>query len=345
MDRRSFLRAGLGAVGVAAASPLLAACGGGSSSSTTSSGLTTISYQLSWIKNFQFGGDYIADSKGYYKAQGLKVNLLAGGPNTAVDPIVQSGKALIGQSSPDFTANAVAKGADLKIIGANYQKSPFCIMSRADKPIRTPADLAGKKIGIQAANEVAWGAFLKLAKVDPSSFTKVPVQFDITPVISGDVDGFWAYVNDDVINMREKGADPVVMLLADFGYDVMTATYTVRSDSLTDKAKRAQIVSFLKGDLKGWQDAVADPGLVADLTVNTYGKGNGLKVDEQKACATATNEIMVTDETKAHGLSTMSDTLISGTIKSLAAAGITANPDLFDTSVLDEIFNGSATVS
>ncbi|OHV32046.1 MULTISPECIES: ABC transporter substrate-binding protein [Pseudofrankia] len=344
MDRRSFLRAGLGAAGVAAVGPLLAACGD-DSSSTTSSGLTKISYQFSWIKNFQFGGEYIADSKGYFKAQNLAVDLLAGGPNTAVDPIIQSGKALLGQSSPDFTANAVAKGADLKIIGANYQKSPFCIMSRPEKPIRTPADLAGKKIGIQASNEVAWAAFLKLAGVDASTLTKVPVQFDITPVVSGDVDGFWAYVNDDVIRMKEQGTEPVVMLLADFGYEVMTATYTARADSLTDKTKRDQIVRFLKADLKGWQDAVADPQLVADLTVNTYGKGNGLELAEQKECAASTNAIMVTDDTKAHGLSTMSEELIAGTITSLAAAGITAKPDLFDTSVLEEVYGGKATVS
>jgi len=347
LDRRSFLRLGAGAAGLAVAGPLLAACGGSSSSGAagSSGGLTKVSYQLSWIKNFQFGGEYVADSKGYFKANGLAVDLLAGGPNVAMDAIVQSGKALIGQSSPDFTANAVAKGAKLKIIGANYQKSPFCIMSRPDRPITTPQDLIGKKIGIQSTNEVAWAAFLKLAGIDAAKVTKVPVQFDLTPLTSGEVDGFWGYVNDDVVHLQEQGVDAQVLLLADHGYKLMTGTYTVRADTLTDKAKRAQVVSFLKGDIKGWQDAVADPGLTAKLTVGTYGKGNGLDEADQQKSAAATNELMVSADTQAHGLMWMSDQQVSDTLATLSAAGVEADEDLFDTSVLADVFGGSATVA
>jgi ABC-type nitrate/sulfonate/bicarbonate transport system substrate-binding protein len=343
MDRRQFLRAGFGATGLIAAAPLLAACG--SSSSGSSGSLTSMAYQLSWIKNFQFGGDYIADNKGYYKAQGLTVDLLSGGPTTVVDPIVETGKALVGQSSPDLTANAVAKGAKLKIIGANYQKSPFCIMSLPKKPIRTPADFAGKKIGIQASNEVAWSAFLKLSGVDPSSFSKVPVQFDLTPLTDGEVDGFWGFLNDDVVHLQEQGFKPTVLLLADYGYKLMTSTYSVRADSLTDKDKRSEIVKFLKADIKGWQDAVADPALVAKLSVDIYGKTNGLQLADQQKSAAATNQIMVSADTKAHGLMWMSDAAISGTLQTLAAAGIKADKSLFDTTVLQDVFNGSAEVS
>jgi len=347
LDRRSFLRLGAGVTGLAVAGPLLAACGGssGSSSATTGSGLTTLSYQLSWIKNFQFGGEYVADSKGYFKANGLAVDLLAGGPNVAVDSVVQSRKALVGQSSPDFTANAVAKGAELTIIGANYQKSPFCIMSLPSKPITKPEDLIGKKIGIQSTNEVAWAAFLKLAGIDPSKLTKVPVQFDLTPLTSGEVDGFWGYSNDDVVHLQEKGVDAQVLLLADHGYKLMTGTYTVRTDTLKDKAKRAQVVSFLKADIKGWQDAVADPALTAKLTVDTYGKGNGLELSDQQKSAESTNSLMVSADTEAHGLMWMTDQLISDTLATLSAAGVKAGESLFDTSVLAEVFGGGTTVS
>jgi ABC-type nitrate/sulfonate/bicarbonate transport system substrate-binding protein len=348
MDRRSFLRLSGGAAGLALASPMLAACGSSSGSKVASSGgatsLADINYQLSWIKNFQFDGEYIADDKGYYKANGLRVNLLSGGPNSATDAIVQSGKALIGQSSPDFTANAIAKGADLKIIGANYQKSPFCIISLAKKPIRTPQDLVGKKIGIQSTNEVAWTAFLKLSGIDRSQLQQVPVQFDISPLTTGAIDGFWGYSNDDVIHLQEKGVAVEYMLLADYGYKLLTATYTVRSDSLTDKAKRAQVVSFMKADIKGWQDAVADPELGAELTVSKYGKSLNLAVSDQQKSAAATNLLMVTPDTKSHGLMWMTDEAISSTVSTLAAGGVQADKSIFTTEILEEVFHGGTTV-
>src|SRR6218665_128573 len=116
MNRRAFLKSS-GAV--ALATPFLLS----GRFASAAEDLGEISYQLGWVKNFQFAGEYIADSKGYFTQQGLKVSLLSGGPGVSAEPIVLSGKALVGQNSTDNTANAVAKGAPLKIIGTNYQKS------------------------------------------------------------------------------------------------------------------------------------------------------------------------------------------------------------------------------
>ena len=78
---------------------------------------------------------YIADTKGYYKAAGFsQVNSSAGGPTVQQDAAWSRGKALVGISSPDITGAAILKGAPLKIIGAQYQKNPFCIMSLAEQP-------------------------------------------------------------------------------------------------------------------------------------------------------------------------------------------------------------------
>ena len=175
MNRRDLLRFGGGAVLLGGAAPaLLAACGSDSKSSsttaakatTTAAGATpggstapagsgpaadlgTLNYQLSWIKNVEFAGAYIADTKGYYKAAGFSaVNLIAGGPvGQPAEVVVAAGKALVGISSPDITAAAITKGAQLVIIGAQYQKNPFAIMSPGPAPIKTPEDMFGKKIG------------------------------------------------------------------------------------------------------------------------------------------------------------------------------------------------------
>ncbi len=162
LDRRSFLRLGaVGTAGLALAgggglSAFLAACGSSKKSSSTGTSAAgsattaggakqsfgTLDYQLSWIKNDEFSGEYIADTNGYYIQQGFSsVNLISGGPNVQQDAVVASGKAFIGISSPDITSPAILQGADLIIIGAQYQKNPFAIMSLASKPIHTPQEM------------------------------------------------------------------------------------------------------------------------------------------------------------------------------------------------------------
>jgi hypothetical protein len=242
-------------------------------------------------------------------------------------------------------ANAIAKGADLTCIGASYQKNNCCIASLASAPLRTPQDLIGKKIGVQTINLVVWHAFLKLNKIAPSSVNLVPVQFDFTPLASGEVDGFFGQANDDVVDLRSHGYDVHSLLFADFGYDMINGIYSVRSDSLIDKTKRAQLVAFMKAEILGWQDAVKDPTLGARLTTEVYGKGNGLDPKITLTSCQITNDFMVSADTQQHGLFWMTPAGIEKTIKSLGAAGIKAAPDRFTNEILEEVFQGKSSLT
>jgi ABC-type nitrate/sulfonate/bicarbonate transport system substrate-binding protein len=342
MNRRAFLR-NLGGAGAFLA--LANAPGMGTRARAADVSLQRIAYQCSWIKNFQFAGEYIADYKHYYEKCGLAVDLLAGGPGVIVDPIVVSGKALVGQSAADFMSNAIAKGAPLRCIGASYQKNNCCIMSMSKQPLRTPQDMIGKKIGVQVINTVIWHAFLKLNKIDLDKITLVPVQFDFTPLISREVDGFFGEQNDDAVDLKLRGYDVHSMLLADFGYNLINGTYSVRADSLADKTKRAQLVAFMRAEVLGWQDAIKDPALGGRLTAETYGKGNGLDSKVQEASCLATNEFMVSPDTDRHGLFWMTPEIVEKTIATLAAAGVKAKPEFFTNEILEEVFQRKSTLS
>ena len=267
LDRRSFLRRGAaGGIGVAllgtgGMSAILAACG--SSSKPSSSGPTTtvggvtdlgeLTFQLSWIKNVEFAGEYIADTNGYYKGAGFsKVTLLSGGPGVAQDSIVAAGKALVCISAPDITSSAIKNGAPLVTIGAQYQKNPFAIMSLANKPIKTPQDMIGKKIGVQATNEAVWNAFLKANNIDPGSITKVPVQFDPTPLTTGEVDGWFSFITNEPNDLKASTST------RSRSFSPTTATRSCRrrtwSHRLAHEQPRDKIKAMLVAEIKGWKD-------------------------------------------------------------------------------------------
>ncbi len=348
MDRRSLLRGAGGLAVLGASSALLAACGGDSSSSSSSpssggaKSLGALNYQLSWIKNVEFAGAYIADTKGYYTAAGFSsVNLMAGGPSVAQDAVVASGKALIGISSPDITAAAILKGAPIVIIGAQYQKNPFAIMSLASAPINSPQDMIGKKIGVQATNEPVWNAFLKANSLDPAKITKVPAQFDPSPLVSKEVDGWFSFFTNEPNLLKTQGVDTAIMLLNDHGYPLVSETYVVKKASLT--SDRDKVKGALIGDIKGWTESVADPKAGASLAAGKYGKDLKLDEAEQTLESTAQNTVVSTADTKANGLFTITDELIDETIKTLALGGVTITKDqLFDLSVLKEVNSENA---
>ena len=336
MDRRTFIKLS----GATLAAPALIS----SRAFAAQPKFGEIAYQLGWVKNFQFAGEYIADHEGMFAEEGIKVKLLAGGPSVSAEPIVISGKALVGQNSTDNTANAVSKGAPLKIIGTNYQKSPSSIISLASKPLTAPKDLIGKTIGIQVNNQVIWSVFLKINGIEPSQVNTVPAQHDFTPLVSGELDGFFGFPNDDVIQLKNKGHDVVYLLFADHGCPMFTCNYIATEQSLADKETRAQLVAFMRGAIRGWQEAIVNPALSAKLTVEVYGKGNGLDPKAQEMSAAATNALMVTSDTEAHGLFWMTEKAIDESIATLAAAGVEAKKDLFTNEILEEALQGKSRI-
>lgn len=345
LGRRAFLRGLGGGAVILAGGGVLAACGGAASGgSSASASSSAAALQLCYLKNVQFAGSLVADNNGFYKKAGLDVTITAGGPNLAVEPVVQSGKALLGITHTAQAINAIDGGADLVVIGAGYQKNPFCIVSKADAPISGPADLVGRKIGVSAANLPVWQAFLKANGIDESTVKVVTIAFDPTPLASGEVDGFVAFYTNEPSLLEAKGVKTKTFLLNDAGYPLLEDVYVAKKSTLNDKDARARLVSFMTAEAQGWQAAIADPTMAATLAVTKYGVDLKLDQAQQVKQANLQNELVVSSVTKEHGLFWMSDADIASTVRSLTLGGANAKTEMFTNSVLQEVFAKGPTV-
>jgi ABC-type nitrate/sulfonate/bicarbonate transport system substrate-binding protein len=327
------------AAGSSAATTGSAATSSAPASSAAPADLGTLNYRLSWIKNSEFAGAYLADANSYYKQQGFSsVNLIAGGPSAQPAEVdVSSGKALVGISAPDSVAQAISQGGKLTIIGAQYQKNPFAVMSLASSPIKTPQDMYGKKFGLQSANQTVWDAFVAASGIDDSKIIKFPAQFDPTPLVQGQCDCWFSFITNEPNLLKVQEVDTYTFLLADFGYPLVNEVLVVATDSITSKAD--ELKAFLKGEIMGWHDVYKDPAKAAQLTVGTYGKDLGLDATEQTLEVRSENELIWTDDTKANGILTITDDLIAKNIDTLGKAGLKITADaLFDLSLLKAVY-------
>jgi len=322
----------VGIASVVAAVALLAGCTGNTPSSNS---LTDTTMQLGWIANVENMGPYVALDKGYYKAEGLHTTIIPGGPSVTVEPLVVSGKALVGLGSTDTVAKAILQGAPIKIVAASLQKNPTSIMSLASAPVNTLKDMVGKRLCIQASGQDILKTVLAANKIDPNSVEFVPANFDPSPLVTGQCDAFTSFLNNQPITLAAQGVKTKTFPLSDYGYNVFSDVFIVSDSTLADTAKRAAVVKMISATARGWRSALDDTDSAASLMVSNYGKNQNLDLAQQKLGAKTYLDLVETDEVKEHGLLTMSDAAIKANIATLSSLGINITAaTLFDTSLL-----------
>ena len=337
----------------------LAGCGSDSDGDSSGSDAADESYgeismQYSWIKNEEFAGEYYADKNGYYKDAGFDAVNGISGPDTGVAKLL-SGTVQVALSDAASIGAAIAEqDAPLKIIGATFQKNPFTILSLKDGGnIATPQDLVGKKIGVQDSNASVFAAILNANGIDPKDVTVVPVDFDPTPLMKGEVDGFMAYLTNEAITVETSGYEVTNLPYAENGVPYVAETYSVTDDYL---AKNKDLLkALLTAEIKGWTDVFKEPtDATVDLIGQYYDKAasenkDGLEavfgaLDPKKTGLglEAEKDLISTPDTEANGLFTITPELQEQTVASLKAAGWdVAVEDMFDTSIIDEIYQDS----
>ncbi len=345
------LRAAAALLSMVAATSL-AACGSESEGSRTKEGFGTISVQYPSIKDEGFAGDFYAADKGYYEEAGFEEVNGVSGPDTGVATLL-SGKVEVAISDAISVGSAIAEQeAPLKIIGATLQKNPFTILSLAGRgDIASPADLKGKKIGVQDSNVNVFKAILAANGLEEKKdkITVVPVELDPTPLMKGQVDGFMADLTNEAITVELAGHEVTSLPYADHGVPYVAGTYTVTDQYLAEN--RELLKALLTAEIKGWTDAFkATPDDVAEVVSTHFEEAardsDGLEASfgeldpaRTKRGLEESQKLISTPETEKNGLFTISDTLEQQTVESLAAAGWEVSvEELFDTSIIEEIY-------
>lgn len=319
MNRRSFL-------GLMAAGTTL------SVRSFSANAANPLVMQAAWINDAEFTGYFVAIDNGYYKDENLDLTYLSGGPDVIPESSIIANKADLALTTPDTTIKAVVdQGAKFKIIGTQYQKNPIGVVSLASKPIKTPQDLIGKTLAVPPVNVISVEAVLKINGIDKSKVNIVPYAYDPTPLIKGEIDASLDFTTNVPYTIKTQGAEAISFLLYDFGFTIFNDTVVVTEDTL--KAKRKELVSWLRASRKGWEENLKDPAAYPPKFAETWFKGTGRTIDNEVFFNTAQKPLIESPS----GIFSLSDEAIGKNIEALGQVGIKAPKEVFDTSLLAEI--------
>ena len=228
-----------------------------------------VNLQLKWKHQFQFAGYYVAQNKGYYKEEKLKVNIIEGGAHNIATEMVASGKVQYGIGDSAILLD-YANGKPLVVLSAIFQHSPYILLSRADSNLKRPADLVGKRVMLaddQGANE--FKAMLKNEGIALDKIIITNQSWDLQDLIDGKVDAVSAYISVEPNYLRAKGVQPGIIHSINYGIDFYGDTLFTNRQELEKNPERVD--AFIKASQKGWNYALEHEEEAANLILNMKG--------------------------------------------------------------------------
>ena len=165
---------------------------------------------LDWFVNPDHSPIIVAQEKGFFKDEGLQVEIVA--PADPADPpkLVAAGQADLAITYQPQLHLQVHEGLPLKRIGTLIATPLNCLMVRADGPVQQIADLKGKKIGysVSGVEDALVSAMLKTAGLTLADVQMINVNWSLTPALmTGQVDAvIGAFRNFELTQMRLEGA-------------------------------------------------------------------------------------------------------------------------------------------
>src|SRR5471030_1332584 len=274
MDRRNFMRAsGALALGGLASAPIARAQA------------KPVRSAHGWINNVEYAGIWMGLENGTFKEEGLELTTLPGGPNAPPPPVtVAAGGAEFGFATWLPFLDAVNRGNDFVLVGGTFPVSPLGILSLPGKPIKSAADIVGKKILAQGPNErTAIDATLALNKL-PKTWDFVPAGFSPEPLLAKAGDGYTAFGTNQAVTLEVKmgmkrDKDFFFTSFDSMGYRAYASLIFVTRAYL--QAERPTVVKFLRGLARGWAENAKDPAIAAGLCVTKYGADLGMDLKQQ----------------------------------------------------------------
>ena len=218
-------------------------------------GLIPVKLQADWYPQPEHGGFYTALLKGYYKAEGLDVQILPGGPYVSSEGLIANGTLQFGMNSSDHVLEAIANSDEpIVAVGATMQHDPQGIMLRASSPVHTWADLHGRTIAVRPGS--TWWEFIR-KRFHLDHVHEIPATYSVANFIQDPNYIQQGFVTSEPFFAQKAGVPTRMLLNRDAGYD----PYRVFFTSQAYAAQHPDIVAkFTRASIRGWREYLADPG-------------------------------------------------------------------------------------
>lgn len=261
---------------------------------TSTTGLTRVRLVLAFQPNVQFSPFYVAQDKGYYAAEGLDVQVQY---STAPDALT-----LLGAGSSDFVVTsgdemvpARVQGIPVTYIMAQYQRYPVGATAIVGNgpPLKTPADLKGRNVGIPGeygSSLVALKALLKAGNLTDSDIKLNSIGFTQVEALSQKrVDVAMTYLMNEPVQLQKLGNQVETLNVSDY---LNLVSVGVATSERNIKERPDLVQRFVTATLRGLRATLDHPDDAFTSSVKRTPEVTGDGLILQRAVLSATLAFM-----------------------------------------------------
>jgi len=233
--------------------------------------------QLPYTHQFEFAGYYAAQFKGFFREEGLEVELREGSQKTRPTRELSEGRAQYGVGSATLLLDRL-NGAPLVLVSTIYQHSLLALMVPAKSGIYSPEDLRGKRIATSGRHPEIYAMFL-VEGMQPNQVIAVEDRWDVNEIITGEAEAQTVFLTDIPFDMQQLGFPVRLIRPQEYGVDFYGDSLFTSEEELRRHPKR--VAAMRRAVLRGWQYALEHPDEVIEYIVASF-PGRPAKVTRER---------------------------------------------------------------
>ncbi|MGJ9516367.1 ABC transporter substrate-binding protein [Actinotignum sp. GS-2025b] len=176
---------------------------------TTASATASLTVGLTYVPDIQFAPFYVAEDQGYFREAGLDITLRHHGAQESLLGALSSGSEDVVFAGGDEMMEGRSNGIDVVNWATMYQDYPVTLIVPADSPIKSAADLAGRRVGLPGPYGENYYALQALMAAHNWSESDISVNYigytQAAALASGEVDAIIGFRNSDVPSVERQG--------------------------------------------------------------------------------------------------------------------------------------------
>src|SRR6266566_7392645 len=181
--------------------------------------LTTMTLALDWTPNTNHTGIYVALNKGWYRDEGINLQLLPYSASVSSDVLVSTGRADVGIGATEGIVADAAVSQPVVSIAAIIQHNTSALVTLASSGLSRPRDLSGKIYGgFGASYESAVVGEIIKRDGGTGQFKNVTLDVDAMQALeSHRVDFAWVFEGWEVIQAQRAGVKLNIFPITNYG--------------------------------------------------------------------------------------------------------------------------------
>jgi putative hydroxymethylpyrimidine transport system substrate-binding protein len=216
---------------------------------------------LDFIPNAVHVGIYRALAAGYYRREDIELRVVEPTSTQETLKLIDAGRAQFGLADGSDVASLIAAGGDAEAVMALVQRPLGGLIALASEHLHSPADLAGKTVGITGvpSDLAVLDTELRHAGVSPAEVHVVTVGFNgAQALLAGRIAAFTGFIPDEGATLQASGHPITAFGLNSYGgpsYPGLVAFTTRRLIASDPQLVR----DFVAATVHGYEDTLKDP--------------------------------------------------------------------------------------